>query len=175
MLMDSSPKRVLQVLCLAILLVIAGCITLPFDGSTEQSHPITLAVNNSANVTHTFEVWVVELPASITIHYRDGAVVDARISQGLSGTDAGPRVITKIQFPESSRFFGRYTLKPSEVNQSSIENFTHRSAVVVVTSKDNGKIFSWVSANCDDQTLVGLEVISRPGENGEVDASYGCR
>ena len=170
-----GSSRLLLLFCLGVLLTLAGCTVAPFGGPTEQERPVTLVVNNSANVTHTFEVHVVELPASMTIRYRDGTVEHVEIGQGLAGTDAGPRTITNITFSESARLFGRYTLKPGEEKQSSVENFSHNSALVVVTSKDDGDIFSWVSANCDDQTLVGLEVTSRPSENGEVDASYGCR
>lgn len=130
--------RLFLVLGLGLLILLAGCSTSPFGGLSEQEQPATLIVNNSANTTQTFEVWVVELPASLTISYRDGSVVEARIGQGLSGTDAGPRTITNISFPDSARRYGRFTLDPGEANQRSMENFSHNSALVVVASKDDG-------------------------------------
>lgn len=173
--MSTIFVRSLPILCLVVLLAIAGCTTGPFGNPAEQEGPVTLIVNNSANETHTFEIRVVELPASLTVHYRDGTVMKPEIGQGLSNHDTGPRTVTKIDMPESARLQGRYTLKPGEENKSSIENFSPNSALVVVVSNKDGEIFSWVSANCDEQNLVGLEVTSYPTPPGGVFAAYGCR
>ena len=167
--------RPLLVLCFAALLVIAGCTTGPFGRPSDQERPVTLVANNSANVTHTFEVQVVEIPASLTIHYSDGTVVKSEIDQGLSNHDTGPRTVTEIDFPKSARLRGRYTLEPGEEMQRSIENFSGNSALVIVVSRGKGDIFTWVSANCDEQALVGLEVTSYPTPPGGVFAAYSCQ
>jgi len=170
-------ERLLPTLCLATLLIIAGCATTPFSGTSEQERPVRLVVNNSANTTHIFEIYVAKRPASMTVHYQDGTVVKSEIDQGLSNHEMGPRTVTKIDFSESVQFKGRYTLEPGQENQSSIENFPQNGALVVVVSENETEIFAWASANCDDQTLVGLGVISEnttpvvPG----ISASYGCR
>lgn len=150
---------------------------MPFGGPTEQERPVPLIVNNSANETHTFDVYVAKRPASMTVHYQDGAVVKSEIGQGLSNHETGPRTVTRIDFSESVQFEGRYTLDPGQENRSSIEKFPRQGALVVVVSKGENEIFAWASANCDDQILVGLEVMSEntapvvPG----ISASYGCR
>ncbi len=172
--MNMSVLRFLPVLCLVTLFIIAGCTT-PFSGSTEQEQPVKLVVNNSANVNNTFEVYVVELPASMKVQYRDGTIVDSEIDQGLSNHDTGPRTVTKIDFTESAQFRGQYTLEPGQENQSSIKNFPQNGALVVVVSTNKSEIFAWASANCDDQTLVGLKVSSYPSPPGGVVASYSCR
>jgi hypothetical protein len=153
----------------------AGCTTGPFGNPAEQEGTVTLIINNSANETHNLDIRVVEPSASLTIHYRDGAVVKSEVGQGLSNHDTGPRTVTKIDFPESARVQGQYTLEPDEENKSSIKNAFSDSVLVVVVSNSDGEIFSWVSANCDEQDLVGLEVTSYPTPPGGVFASYECR
>ena len=164
----------LPVVCLGVLLVLSGCTIGPFDSPQEE--PV-LVVNNSANVTHTFNVWVVELPASMTAHYQDGTVVTSEIGQGLSNHETGPRTVTNIDLPESAQNRGRYTLEPDEETQNSIKNFPRNGVLFIVVSKNEGEIFAWVSANCDDQSLVGLEVTSEdtPPVVPGVSAAYGCR
>jgi hypothetical protein len=54
-------------LCLATLLILAGCTAGPFGGQTEQDRPVELVFDNSANATQMFEVWVVELGDDITV------------------------------------------------------------------------------------------------------------
>lgn len=175
--MKASVRRLIPVLFSAILLIVAGCTTAPFGGSPEQEHTVQVVVNNSANATHTFEVWVVERPASMTAHYRDGTVVDSEIGQGLSNHETGPRAVTKIDLPESAQFKGQHTLKPGQENRSSLRNFPRNGALVVVVSKNESEIFAWASANCDDQTLVGLEVKSEntPPVVPGISTSYECR
>jgi hypothetical protein len=163
------------VLGLVVLLVIGGCTAGPFGNSANQGQSVELVLNNSANTTQTFEVWMVELPATMTAHYRDGTAVKSEIGQGLSNHDTGPRTVMRINFSEPARLDGRYTLDPSEENRSVFANFSRDAALVVVVFRGENRIFSWVSANCDDQALVGLEVKSRPNSSGGVFASYGCQ
>jgi len=165
--------RVFPLVCLGVLLL-AGCAAGPFDGSDIQDNPIELVLNNSANVTNMFTVHVVDLPATMTAHYRDGTVVESEIGEGLSNHDTGPRTVTEIEFPTSTRR-NEFTLQPGEEVQRSIENFSRDAAPVVVVSRDEDEIFSWVSANCADRPLIGLEVTARPNPPGGVSASYGCR
>jgi len=111
----------------------------------------------------------------MTVYYQDGTVVNSEIGQGLSNHNTGPRTVTKIDSQESAQFRGVYTLEPGQENQSSIERFPQRGALVVVASYDENGTFAWASANCDDRTLVGLKVSSKPSPPGGVFASYSCR
>jgi len=169
--------KFLSVLGLVTLLLVAGCIGIPFSGPSEQKQPVQLVLNNSVNVSTTFEVYVFKRPATMTAHYQDGTVVTAEIGQGLSNHETGPRTVTNIEFPESAQKRGQYTLEPGEEKQSSIEHFPRNGVLFTVVSKNEGEIFAWVSANCDEQSLVGLEVTSEddPPVVPGVSAGYGCR
>ena len=170
-----GDEQFLSVLSIGLLLLVAGCTAMPFGGPSDQEQPVQLVLNNSANVTNTFDVWEVKLGATLTVYYRDGTVVNATVGQGLSNRDTGPRTITKIDFPDSAQQYGQHTLEPGAEFRRDVENFSTNGALVVVVSRSEGEIFSRVSANCDGQALVGLEVVSRPDPPGGVFAAYGCQ
>lgn len=157
----SDDMRLLLALCLGLLLVITGCASLPFSGTPEQEKPISVNVTNSANVTHTFEVWVVELGATVTIRRNTSYDYKADIDEGLSTRDPGPsHPITAVEFPASAQLHGRYTLKPGETDQTSITEYPKNPAVVVVIYHGN-RVIRWISANCGDSELAYLGVFSQ--------------
>lgn len=172
--------RPLPLLCLATLLVLAGCTAGPLNGPTEQDQPPRVVLNNSADETQTFTVWVVEgeiQPDEITIYKKSGEVDNASPGEGLStyhlGGDYGN--VTSVEPPANrSRLLGRYTLAPGKASRSSVENFTVGSTIVVSLS-ERGRVIELTVANCDEQALVGLEVTSRPNPPGGASASYGCQ
>lgn len=172
--------RPLPLLCLAALLVLAGCTAGPLGGPTEQDPPPRVVLNNSANGTQTFTVWVVEgeiHPDEIAIHKKSGEVDNASPGEGLStyylGGDYGN--VSSVELPANrSRLLGRYTLAPEETSRSSVENFTIGSTIVVSLS-ERGRVIELTVANCDEQALVGLEVTSRSDPSGGASASYGCQ
>lgn len=175
----------LPVVCLALLLVLSGCVYDPLNRPSRQEQPVTVIVNNSANVTQSFEVWAVTLPANVTVRRDDGENYTTDIGEGLSNRNSGDyHVYTAVEPPGSAYLDGRYTLAPGEQNRSSIEpgvldsdseeKFPPYFAVIVIVYQDENEITSWVSANCDEQALVGLEVHSYPDPPGGVWAGYGC-
>jgi hypothetical protein len=84
------PARSFPLLCLATLLILAGCTAGPFGGQTEQDRPVELVFDNSANATQTFEVWVVEAPATATVRREDNLTGNYTIDQGLRTHSSGP-------------------------------------------------------------------------------------
>jgi ABC-type Zn uptake system ZnuABC Zn-binding protein ZnuA len=161
---------------LGVLVVLAGCSTLPFDGSAQQDRPVTVVMNNTANSTHSFEVWVVKAPSTATTQLDDGRTGNYTIGQGLRSHSSGDaHVWTDITFHESARSHGQTTLEPDESNQRTIEELPRDFAVVAVVYRAENEIIEWVSAYCGDRALVGLEVTARPESQGGVFASYGCR
>lgn len=139
--------RLPSLFCLGVLLVLAGCTAGPFGG---QEGPVTVTVNNLANVTYTFEVSVVKVPANVTTRRDDGLTGNYRIGQG--GRTYSPdenHTWTAVELPESARLRGRYTLKPGEQNRSSIDEFPTDFAVIVVIYQDENEIVEWVSDHCD--------------------------
>lgn len=171
----ADDKRFFAVVPLGLLLLVAGCTAMPSGGPSHQEQPVRLVLNNSANVTNTFDVWEVELGANLTLYYRDGMVVNSTVGQGLSSHDTGPRTITEIEFPDSAQHYGQYRLEPGEEYRRNIENFSTNGALVVIVSRGEDEIYYDVSANCDELPLVGLEVVVFPESHGDVSASYGCR
>lgn len=168
--------RTLLMLCLGILIVLTGCILGPFVGPSEQERPVQVVLNNSADETQTFEVWVVEVPSTATTRLNDSRTGNYTIGQGLrshSSGDAGFWVA--IELADSARLHGRFVLEPDEEHRSRIEKFPRNFAVVVVLYQDPNVSGWWASANCDDQTLVGFKVHTRPSKYGDAWAGYECR
>lgn len=177
---DSTRVTYLPVLCLGILLILTGCISPSFGGPADQDNLVTVVGNNSANVTQTFTVWVVNGEVKldgILIRKMNGEVDNASPGEGVVNykLDGDYGYVTSVEPPPNrSRLQSQYTLAPSEMNRSTIENFTTGSTIVVSVS-EGGRVVSLVTANCDEQALVGLEVTSYPNPPGGVSASYGCR
>ena len=151
--------RIFSMLCLVILLILAGCSGGIFGESPDQKGPVGLNVTNAANDTHTFEVSIVELPANVTTQLPDNRIGNYEISPGLSTYDPGVnQYYTSVEPPDSARLHGRHTLEPGETNISNIStsNLPEDFAVVVVVHQDNG-IASWVTATCSgDLTYFGV-------------------
>lgn len=175
-----DDKRPLSVLILGLLLFVAGCTAIPFGGPSEQEHPVKVVLNNSANQTQTFTVWVVTgevQPDGIIIYKKNGEIDNASPGQGLSsyylGGDYGH--VTSVEPPPNrSRLHGQYVLSRGETKRSTVENFTIGSTIVVSLA-EHGRVIELTTANCDEQSLVGLEVVSRPTPPGGASAAYGCR
>jgi len=161
------------IICLGILLI-AGCAAVPFDGPSEQDRPVKVVLNNSANETQTFEVWVVKRSETVWTRRSDGLAGNWSIGQGVGTRSSGPHPWTEVDLPDSARLHSRIMLEPGDENRSTIENFPRNYAVVVVLYQENVSGW-WASASCDDRALIGIEVISTPSQYGEASAAYGCR
>jgi hypothetical protein len=151
--------RILPLLCLSVLLILAGCTTGPFEG---QESDVAVTINNSANTTHAFEIWVVEGvldDKEVTIQKKEDGVDRASPGPGLSTykLDEDYGYVTSIDLPpDQSRFHGNYTLTPGETNETLIENADTGSTVIVVIYGGN-RIVSLVAAHCGND-LAFLEV-----------------
>lgn len=175
--MGITLLRLLTVVCLALLLVVAGCTAIPFGESTGnvQDRPVQLVLNNSANVTQTFEVAVVEAGANATVRRRDGRTVNWTIERGLRTHDAAKNIpFTAVEPPASARFHRDYTLASGEVKETPLEDFP-QDAVVLVVLRQGETIGWWATAGCGDGALVGLSVTSRPSKYGDAWAGYRCQ
>jgi hypothetical protein len=151
----------------------AGCAAGPFKADDRQ---VTLVVNNSANTTHTFEVWVVEGELNnneVVIQKKTGEVDQASPGPGLSTykLDDDYGYVTSIEVPQNhSRLHDRSTLQSGDENRSSIENFEARSTVVVIIY-DGDRVVSLVAAHCDGD-LIFLDVTMFHYGSG---SAYNCQ
>lgn len=167
-------SQALLIVCLGVLLAQSGCLASSLGGSSDKERPATLALNNSANVTQTFEVFIVEVGATVKTELNDGRTGNWTIGQGLSTVGTSGEYYVTVEPPESARLYGRYTLEPGEVNRSSIEELATDAAIVVVLHQ-NGKIGWWASVYCSDGVLVGFEAVTRPSKTGgDAWAGYSC-
>lgn len=167
-------RLLLPVVCLGVLLFFMGCLASPFAGPSEQERPVKLVLNNSANVTQTFEVFVVEAGATVKTELDDGRTGNVTIGQGLMTVGTSGEYYVTVEPPESARLHGRYTLVSGEVNRSSIQHFAKDAAIVVVLHQ-NGKIGWWASVYCSDGALVGFKAVTRPSKTGgDAWAGYRC-
>lgn len=156
------------------MLITAGCTAGPFDGSSEQEQPVPVVLDNSANVTQTFEVFVVEAPAKVKVQRADGITGNYTVGQGLRSHSSGPYAWTTVELPDSARLHGQFTVEPSEKERSAIEEFSQNSAVVVVLYQGKNTSGWWASAYCSDGALVVLEVQTRPSKYSDALAVYKC-
>lgn len=168
--------RALWILCLCIMLLFVGCVAGPFESQSTQSRPTEIVVNNTANETHTFEVWVVDPPANVTLRRSDGKTGRYEIEEGVTSYDpGGNRTFSVVSLPESARLHGRFTLEPGEANESQIEALPRDHVVVVFTYRAENEIIEWVDAHCGDAYLKYLQVQSRHiKETADVVVSFNC-
>ncbi len=146
----------------------------PIRRAVRTGAPVRFVLNNSANVTQTFEVFVVEAGATVKTELDDGRTGNWTIGQGLSTVSTSGEYYVTVEPPESARLHGRYTLEPDEMIRSSINEFTKNTAVIIVLYQ-NGKIGWWASVYCSDGALVDFKAVSRPSKaGGDGWASYGC-
>lgn len=149
---------------LMVFLVTAGCIAIPFGEPPKQTHPVKFVADNSANMTYTFEVYLVETPANVTVRLSDGRVYRGSISPGVGPTDPGDnRTFTNVKVPATARFHGRFRLEPGESNQTSIKNLPRDFAVVISVYRGDNEheIIGYATAtDCDDLALAKLRVTS---------------
>ena len=165
--------RPLSLRCLSLLLVTAGCVTAPFDGPSDQEQPPQLLLNNSADETQTFEVWVADPQDNVTAQRDDGNIGNYTIDGVLSTRSSGEYHAWKeVELLGSARLHGGFTVELGEENRSAIEEFPRGYSVVVYQGDKSGW---WASTNCGSRALVGLEVHTRPSQYGDAWAGYECR
>lgn len=150
------------VVCIVVVLVTSGCIALPVGQSPKQERPVEFVADNPSNTTYTFEVFVVETPANLTIRRSDGKVDTYALGPGVGTTDpGGNRTYTEVEVPDSARLHGRFTLESGESNHSKIEVLPRNFSLVIPVYRDENEIVSYVTASdCDELALATLRVTS---------------
>ena len=167
-----STPRILLALSLAVMLPVAGCTGIYLDQPTKQERPVTFVANNTLDTPHTFEVFVVDVPANITTRRNDGLSGSNRISRGSGTIDPGDGYYYTEVDPESGRHHDNFTVGGNESTRSRIENPPVGFAVIVVVYDEQGRIISWAQGRCDDLALTYLKVTSR---SHGVSITHSCR
>lgn len=151
------------VLVVALAVLLAGCAGLSGE-SAGQQEPVTLELENVANDTHTFESWVVELPANITIHRSGNRSSTVAIGEaGIQTYSPGDvQIMTGVDPPASAMQYSRAELSPDEQTQREFTELPAEFAILVVVTAPDGDVASIVDATCTGGDFVGLSVTMRP-------------
>jgi len=163
---------------LIVILLLSGCTTGVPNPSDEQAPQPTLVLNNTANDTHTFNVWIVDRGAG-----RDWVTVSSRNKRTYTLSPQGG--VYHVHFPkenvyvteikpdkELSQYVTRATVQPGETHRQTLTNFSVGDSLMVTAAEDD-RIFELVVSNCGEQSLIGLEVMSILGPSTA--NSFGCR
>lgn len=167
--------RRLTILSLAILLTIAGCSTAPLGESTPQQEPAPVVLENNATLTETFEVAVVDVGTNLTVHRKFGGKFNQTIGQGSSTTKTTTdNKDVKIEFPESARIHGNYTLEPGDRKQLSVENVSPNEAIVIlIYDESEGTYRAIKSLSCEGPVL-GYKVTTQAEGEDQTVSSHQC-
>jgi len=154
----------------------AGCSGGLYAPGTDQDMAPALVLNNTANTTHSFTVWVVEGPVGedgLRIIPRDREPSDITPAGELFHVHYDDRYIEAVEPPaDRSRLVANISLQGNNTHRQQIENFSNGDTLVV-TAAENDRIFELVVVNCGRHPLTGLEVMSRPGPSTA--NSYSCQ
>ncbi len=150
----TSPSAVV-----VILVVLTGCIGVPLAGDAEQGTSVTLVSNSSVAEPYTLEVFVVDLPANVSVNYSDERAADTEIDEGVSLVDSGEYYYTDVTpAPEVTRHHGNVTVPSGASATTTVTGLHQRGAVIVAAYDERGRITSYVVANCDDLALSYLQI-----------------
>lgn len=143
-----------------LLLGLTGCMAIPTVEPTPQEQPIHVNQTNTANTTHTFELWMADYPLTqVQAHMANES--DDIMNMGeaaVSSTNTGDyHIPTSLTFPNQSILYGRYTLNPGETQTLSISE-PYPDTVFVVVVYDDDNVEGWVEISCGDGTLTRFKV-----------------
>lgn len=136
---------------LVLMVIVAGCPANPFDRIGPQERPIYVNLTNTANTSHTLELWAAEAPLDVEVNMVNRSDYSADMGEaGISNHDTGDYQITSsLSFPERATLYGRYTLEPGgTVDFNMSEPYADTVYAVVIYNED--KVTSWVDFHCPE-------------------------
>ena len=147
-------------LCFGVLLLMGTL--LGISGTPEpQERPVVINFTNSANTSHTLEMWTGEGTEvhGIRIHRSTGG--DYNTTEGTAGISSSYpgdfHTVTFLSFPKEVQLYGRYTLEPDATRTWTMaEPYGQTVFVIVVYTDDHVKM--WKSVSCDNGVLYGFKV-----------------
>lgn len=156
--------RQLIILSLAVLLTLAGCSATPFVDPTPQQKPAPVKLVNNETITETFEVAVVPVGANLTVTRRYGQTFNQTIGQGSSTTiTTTDNKDVKVEFPDSARLHGRYTLVPGEQKLLSVEGVAPDEAIVILVYDEPEQAYRAIKSLSCSGPIHGYRVQTRAG------------
>lgn len=147
--------------CCFIALFVMGALLGSSGTSSPQEHSVFVNFTNSAETSHTLELWTGEGTEldGIRVHRSTGGDYNTTAgTAGISTSHPGDtHTVTSLSFPDEVELYGRYTLDPGTTRTWTMaEPYSPTVYVIVVYTDDHVKV--WKSVSCDDDTLYGFKV-----------------
>ncbi len=145
---------------LLLLVGLTGCMAIPSSEPTLQEQPIHVNQTNTANTTHTFELWMAEYPLTqVQAHManRSDYTMDMGEAAVSSTNTRDLQLTSSLSFPNQSILHGRYTLSPGETQTLTISE-PYPDTVFVVVVYDADSVEGWVEISCGDGVLTRFKV-----------------
>jgi predicted component of type VI protein secretion system len=159
-----ANMRLITILGLALLVTIAGCSSVSFGDPTPQKEPAPVMLVNNATQTETFMVGVVGVGDNLTVQDGNGDSFNYTINQGSSTyTTSDASTLTRIDFPESTKRHGEYTLLPGEKKQIDIEGVAPDEAIVVLVYDEEDATYRSIKTLSCGGAIQGYRVTSQKG------------
>ncbi|MUV59172.1 hypothetical protein [Halogeometricum sp. CBA1124] len=139
-----------SVVVVCLLVGTVGVLTGTFGGPPDSERSAFVALNNSADTTRTFEVWLGRDPITgITVHRSTNGDYTTKTFPGGIGTSnvSSYHVTTSMSFPKNATLYGRYTLEPGdEVAFNVTEPYPETVFAIVVYNRDHVTV--WKTVRC---------------------------
>ncbi|WP_049942862.1 hypothetical protein [Haloarcula amylolytica] len=169
---ESAGRHAVIVLGLLTLALLAGCL----GGSVGQEGPVSLSLASDDNVTHEFEVSVVDGevgPNAVAFHRDNQSVVYTGYGQGLTTVNYNTTIhhVRRIELPANrTRTVGTHRVPAGETKRINVTDFETGDTLVVFDRRE-GRVVALVAANCDES---GLDFVSIIAGSARTSAAYGC-
>lgn len=143
----ASPRMLVW---LGVFVIVVGILAGTFSGLPSLERSAFVGLNNSADTTRTFEVWLGNDPITdIEVHRSTGGDYTTKTFPGGIGTSnvSSYHVATSMSFPENATLYGRYTLAPGdEVTFNVTEPYDETVFTIVVYNRDHVTV--WKTVRC---------------------------
>lgn len=144
---------------LAAIAILVSILYGTFGGIPGLERSAYVELNNSADTTRTFEVWLGRDPITdITVHRSTGGDYTTKTYPGGIGTAnvSSYHVTTSLTFPENATLYGRYTLAPGDSRSFNVtEPYRETVFAIVVYNRDHVTV--WKTIRCSSRRW-GVEV-----------------
>lgn len=161
--MSTGRSSIRLVLILSLVLVpLTGCSSVLSDAPDTQEEPITLMANNSANATHTAEVFLVDESTTIYAVRNDGLNDTREIPVGSLTQDAGDGYYYIDVDPRPARLVDNLTVPPNQTIEQTVRDRPVDTSFLIVAYDEDGRIQRYFIEDCSGYGYASVEVNFEP-------------
>ena len=126
-----------------------------------QDGPAPVKMVNNASINETFRVSVIPVGDNLTVNDESGEEFNFSIDPGSSTTKAVPEnQFIKIEYPDSARPHGEYTLEPGEEKLIHVEPVAPDEAIVILIYDDNEETYRAIKSLSCGAAIQGFKVVT---------------